>query len=164
MVTALAITMTLVGASASGVASSPGSMGRSTVPVEFNLSSFNVLGSKHTLGRGKKSRFASGPKRIRLAVRLLDKHGVDVVGLQEFQIDQWAEFMAVAGTRYGVYPGGVSRKTVQNSIAWSLDQWELVQGQTIQIPYFKGELWNMPIVLLRLRGRKRLSEEAFQDD
>lgn len=124
---------------------------KGTVATEFTLSSFNVLGSTHTV-RGRRAKMGSGEERIRLAARALDKHSVDVVGFQEFQIDQWAEFVRVAGDRYSVYPGGVNRKTVQNSIGWRTSDWELVNGYTVQIPYFKGELWQMPVVLLRNRS------------
>ena len=115
-------------------------------PTTFTLSSFNVLGSTHT---GSGSRYASGVERMGLAVKLLDKHGVDVVGFQEFQLDQFAEFYRLAGDRYGVYPGGLDRRTVQNSIAWSLASWGFVEGHTIPIPYFDGEEWQMPVVLLQ---------------
>ena len=67
-------------------------------------------------------------------------------------MDQYEEFMRVAGDRFGVYPGGVSRRTVQNSIGWRLDQWELVESHTIQIPYFDGIEWDMPYILLRERS------------
>jgi len=46
-----------------------------------------------------------------------------------------------------VYPGNVDRRTVQNSIAWSLDSWRLVEGDTIPIPYFHED-YQMPVVLL----------------
>ena len=123
-------------------------LARGTVPTTFTLSSFNVLGSTHTVS-GRKKRLGPGVVRIRKVATLLDRHSVDVVGLQEFQIDQWAEFMRVAGDRYSVYPGGVNRKTVQNTIAWRTTDWSLVAGYTVQIPYFKGEQWMMPVVLLR---------------
>jgi hypothetical protein len=118
-------------------------------PTAFTLSSFNVLGSTHTTGPN--SRFASGVERMSLAVKLLDRHGVDVVGFQELQMDQWAEFTRLAGDRFGVYPGGISRRAVQNSIAWSLDMWEQVEEESflVDIPYFNGDLYPMPVVLLR---------------
>ena len=123
-------------------------LARASVPTTFTLSSFNVLGSTHTKS-GRRKKMGPGVVRIRKVATLLDTHSVDVVGLQEFQIDQWAEFMRVAGDRYSVYPGGVNRKTVQNTIAWRTTDWSLVAGYTVQIPYFKGEEWMMPVVLLR---------------
>lgn len=115
-------------------------------PTSFTLSSFNILGSTHT---ESSTRYASGVERVGLAVRLLDRHGVDVVGFQELQMDQFEELIRIAGDRYGVYPGGVDRRTVQNSIAWSLASWRFVEGHTVPIPYFDGEEWQMPVVLLQ---------------
>jgi hypothetical protein len=119
---------------------------RVVVPTSFTLSSFNVLGSNHT---GPNSRYASGLRRIGLAVKLLDRHGVNVVGFQELQIDQFAEFYRLAGDRFGIYPGGLNRRVVQNSIAWDLASWRFVEGHTVSIPYFKGEEWQMPVVMLQ---------------
>ena len=115
----------------------------------FTLSSFNVLGSTHTEPGGKRARMASGVKRIRLAVDHLDQNSVDVVGMQELQIDQHAEFMAIASDRFGIFPSTeLTRRNVQNSIAWRLDQWSLVAAYSIKIPYFDGIEWDMPYVLL----------------
>ncbi len=117
--------------------------------VTFTISSFNVLGSFHTRPRARLSRMGSGVERIGRTVRLLDRHAVDVVGFQEFQMDQFEEFYRLAGDRYGVYPGGVNRRAVQNSIAWNLDSWQFVDGRAVPIPYFKGVEWAMPVVLLQ---------------
>ena len=147
--TALAAALTTLGVGTAQGTQVEGTTAVSTgVPTTFTLSSFNVLGSTHT---GPNSRFASGVERMSLAVKLLDKHGVDVVGFQELQMDQWAEFTRLAGDRFGVYPGGISRRAVQNSVAWSLDMWEQVAEQSflVDIPYFDGELYPMPVVLLR---------------
>ncbi len=155
----LAVAASLVPAAAN--ASQPRSQARvvrtGTADTHFTLSSFNVLGSSHTAPGGKHARMASGPRRIKLAVRHLERHSVDVVGFQELQMDQYEKFMAVAGDRFGVYPGGVSRRTVQNSIGWRLDQWELVEAHTTPIPYFDGIEWDMPYVLLRERSTGALA-------
>ena len=142
---AAALTTTISG---TAVGAQPGqtTAARVEVPTTFTLSSFNVLGSNHT---GPNSRYASGLRRIGLAVRLLDQHGVDVVGFQELQIDQYAELSRLVGDRFGIYPGGLNRKVVQNSIAWDLASWQLVEGHTVSIPYFKGEEWQMPVVMLQ---------------
>ena len=114
----------------------------------FNISSFNALGSTHTES-GRRARMGSGVYRIGLAAKFLDKHQLDIVGFQELQMDQWARFTEVAGDRYGTFPGGLSRRMVQNSIAWNLAEWTLVEGQFVKIPYFKGVEWNMPVVRLQ---------------
>lgn len=114
----------------------------------FNIASFNVLGSTHTQS-GPRARMGSGVYRIGLAVKFLDKHQLDVVGFQELQMDQWTRFTEVAGDRYGTFPGGLSRRMVQNSIAWNLSEWGFVQGHFVKIPYFDGIEWDMPVVLLQ---------------
>jgi hypothetical protein len=117
--------------------------------VTFRIASFNVLGSTHTQPRARLARMGSGVERIGLALRLLDKRAIDVVGFQEMQIDQFTEFYRLAGDRFGVYPGGVDRRSVQNSIAWRLDTWRFVEGHTVSIPYFDGIEWPMPVVQLQ---------------
>ena len=140
------LTTTTVGAAAAPARTAALAYQRTVEPVTFTLSSFNVLGSTHTTSGG---RMASGVERIGLAVKLLDRTGVDVVGFQELQLDQFSAFYSLAGDRYGIYPGGVDRRTVQNSIAWSLASWRFVEGHTVPIPYFDGVEWQMPVVLLQ---------------
>jgi len=115
----------------------------------FNIASFNVLGSTHTAKGPRARRMGSGVYRIGLAVKFLDKHQLDVVGFQELQMDQWSRFTELAGDRYGTFPGGLSRRMVQNSIAWNLAEWNFVQGHFVKIPYFDGIEWDMPVVLLQ---------------
>jgi hypothetical protein len=154
--TALAAALTSLGVgTAAGAQRDTDAAARVGEPTVFTMSSFNVLGSNHT---GSGSRYASGVERMALALKLLDKHGVDVVGFQELQMDQYDEFARLAGDRFGVFPGGISRKAVQNSIAWSSEMWELVEGTTVDIPYFNGELFPMPVVLLR---NKLTGTEAY---
>jgi len=129
---------------------------RSSAPprsLDFVLSSFNVLGSSHTEpGGGKRASMPSGQTRIRWAARLLARHGVDVVGFQEFQLDQQRAFLRVTGAQYDIYPGfDLGGRGSNNSIAWRTDTWDLVESDTIDIPYFDGKPWPMPVVLLRNR-------------
>jgi hypothetical protein len=114
---------------------------------DFVISSFNVLGSSHTAGRGG---MASGAQRMRQVVNLLAHHGVDVVGFQELQTDQYRELLRVAGGTYDVYPGTAAGTLgVDNSIAWRTSEWTAVQLATIPIPYFDGNRRPMPYVLLK---------------
>lgn len=121
----------------------------SDVDTNFTLMSFNVLGSSHTAQNGRHARMASGPQRIEWAIDYLDKYDVDVVGMQELQIDQYDAFKRYANGRYAIQHAGYTRKGTQNSIAWDTDDWSLVQAYTVKIPYFFGEMWDMPYVLLR---------------
>lgn len=117
------------------------------------ISSFNVLGSSHTVPGAEKPGMASGVARIRQAAQLLADHKVDVAGLQEFQGDQVKEFQRVAGDKFGVYPGlKLGRGPNQNSIVWRKDKFELVKADMIPIPYFNGK--NMPMPVVRLRNKE----------
>lgn len=116
-------------------------------PAEFVISSFNVLGSSHTAGRGG---MGPGTQRMRQVVSLLGHHGVDVVGFQEMQSDQYRELQRVAGGTYDAYPGTAAGPLgVDNSIAWRTSEWTAIQLSTIPIPYFDGNRRPMPYVLLR---------------
>ena len=113
----------------------------------FTISSFNVLGSSHTAGKGG---MLPGPVRMRTAASLFNTHGVDIVGLQEMQGDQLNAFQGAAGGTFDVYPGTAAGPLgIENSIAWREAEFSLVSSQTIQIPYFDGRLRPMPYVLLR---------------
>ncbi len=114
----------------------------------FGISSFNVLGSSHTAG--KKARMAPGASRIRNAAVLLNQHGVDVVGFQELQGDQYRSFLGAAGGAFSVYPGlAAGPLGIENSIAWRTSVWSLQHAETVQIPYFNGRMRPMPVVLLQ---------------
>ncbi len=116
---------------------------------QFTVASFNLLGSSHTKSGGHSPGLASGPQRISGALRLMDQHGISVVGLQEFQPDQRATFQRQA-TGWAMYPGlSLGRRAGENSVAWRSDTWELVKPALVDIPYFKGRIRPMPYVLLR---------------
>ena len=123
----------------------------------FTVSTFNVLGSSHTPVGGRR---APGTTRIVWANQLLEKHGVDVVGFQEMQAPQYTKFMQITSTvdpftgmpvpSWGVYPGlSLRQRDSENSIAWRLSEFDLVQATTFTIPYFDGNARAMPLVLLR---------------
>ena len=124
---------------------------RSAPPsLTFRLSSFNVLGSSHTRPGGKDSGKASGPARMSRAASYILANDIDVVGFQEIQGDQRATFRRATGGRYGLYPGDELRGLDgENSIAYRLDTWELVEADTVPIPYFGGRIRNMPVLLLK---------------
>lgn len=126
----------------------------SSVPsLEFILSSFNVLGSRHTAPGNTRDDMAPGPIRIRWVARLLSRHDVDVVGFQELQLDQLDAFLRVTGETYDVYPGSAKGgRGSNNSIAWRTQTWQLADAYTIPVPYFNGKRWPMPVVLLRNRS------------
>jgi murein DD-endopeptidase MepM/ murein hydrolase activator NlpD len=113
----------------------------------FTIATFNVLGHSHTEPGGKAPGMASGPTRTRWAVRLLERHRVDLVGMQEFQPPQHRAFTATAGSRFGVFPG----PGPHNAIAWRRATFDLVDTSRVGIPYFDGQIVQMPVVRLQLR-------------
>jgi endonuclease/exonuclease/phosphatase family metal-dependent hydrolase len=115
----------------------------------FTIASLNTLGASHTGARGSKHRWASGSIRTARAVRVLQRHQVDVVGLQEFQRQQATTFRRLAGGTFATFsaPGDT-----ENTVAWRKDKFELVSGRTTAIPYFDGHARQMPVVRLRVRS------------
>ena len=121
-------------------------------PVEFVISSFNILGSTHTTG-GSRSRFASGPLRARNVAPLMAHHGVEIVGFQELQNNQRDVIQSMLGDRFAMYPGAsMSERESVNSIAWDTTRWEAVESLTVDIPYFYGNVRKMPVVKLQNRS------------
>ena len=119
-------------------------------PTDLTIASFNVLGSSHTRGHGG---YASGVRRTAGVVRLLARHDVEVVGLQEMQADQMRSFRHRTGGKYAMFPGPNGRREIdgENSVAWDRSVWEAVETRTFSIPYFHGNRRAMPLVKLRNR-------------
>jgi endonuclease/exonuclease/phosphatase family metal-dependent hydrolase len=119
-------------------------------PVEFVVSSFNILGSTHTTNS---PRFAPGPVRARSVVQLLLNHDVEIVGFQEMQNNQRDVIQNMAGDRYAMFPGAsMSERESVNSIAWDVTRWEAVDSRVVDIPYFQGRIRKMPVVKLQNRS------------
>ncbi len=122
-------------------------------PTTFRVATFNVLGHSHTVKGGNKPGYADSAVRMRSSITILNNAGIDVAGLQEFQSPQLNSLNRIAGGTWDVFPG-VSRgkQAVQNSIIWRQDTWSMVSGSTIGIPYFSGNIIDMPYVLLQNRS------------
>jgi len=118
----------------------------STPTTHFVMASFNVLGASHTLNSKKYATY--GPRMVG-EVATLESHAVDVVGFQEIQAKQRAKFNALTENTWSMYPADSLRAIDgENSIAWRNDTWTLVSASTRPIPYFDGNIRNMPVVLL----------------
>lgn len=129
----------------------------SDLPTTFAISSFNLLGYGHTAPSGTRKGWADGVTRMKWATRLMADHGLDVIGFQEMQKPQYAEFQKRVGSTYDLYPGNqLTTAAMANSIAWRTSMWELVEARTMAVPYFHGNKIRMPYVLLRSKqtGRK----------
>jgi endonuclease/exonuclease/phosphatase (EEP) superfamily protein YafD len=137
-----------------------GEMGASPIPVvstvsgptAFRVSSFNILGWDHTEKGGSKAKagYADGAQRMKWAIQLLKSRQVDVVGLQEFQPQQYAKWLKKASAQYDIFPGYIdSIGFLRNSIAWRKDKFRLVSTTWLKLPYFHGDVLRMPVVLLQ---------------
>lgn len=113
------------------------------------IASFNLLGHSHTQRGGHSAELGPGPKRMRQALRILDDHGVDVVGLQELQPPQHEVLAATEG--WAMFPGATNRRGMPNSVAWRTAVFDVVEQHLVDIPYFFGNIRPMPYVLLEHR-------------
>ena len=137
-----------------------GEMGASPVPVvapvtgptSFRVSSFNILGWDHTEKGGSKYKagYANGAQRMKWAVQLIKSNKVDVVGLQEFQPQQYDKWVKKASAQYDIFPGYTDTVGfLRNSIAWRKYKFRLVSTSWVKLPYFHGDVLRMPLVLLQ---------------
>jgi hypothetical protein len=117
----------------------------------FRVGTFNVLGSSHTARFGGNKRgYASGPTRMGMAWSLINQAHLDVIGFQEFEDPQYGRFRSLAGSGWALYPGpSLDRGSIRDSIAWRTDTWELVEANSIAIPYFHGDPIRRPVVKLK---------------
>jgi hypothetical protein len=126
-------------------------------PTGLRVSSFNLLGYGHTKPGGGHPKYTDGLTRMKWAVRIIRNNDLQVIGTQEMQPPQYTRFKELTGNEYGVYPGNkLTTAAMANSVIWRKAEWRLVEAETIQIPYFHGNLIRMPYVLLqnRLTGRQ----------
>jgi hypothetical protein len=117
----------------------------------FRVGTFNVLGSSHTakLG-GNKRGYASGATRMGMAWSLINQADLDVIGFQEFEDPQYGRFRSLAGSSWGLYPGPtLDRGSIRDSIAWRTDTWDLVEANSIAVPYFHGQMIRRPVIKLK---------------
>ena len=148
---ALLVGPTALGATgAARAAAAPAAPPAVDVPTHLRVSSFNMLGYGHTVKGGDHPRFTDGITRTGYAVRIIDNNGLQVIGFQEMQPPQYRRFKQLTGDRFGVFPGDtMTNAAMANSIAWDQKHWQLVDAETVQIPYFGGHLIRMPYVLLQ---------------
>jgi endonuclease/exonuclease/phosphatase family metal-dependent hydrolase len=121
-------------------------------PTSFKVSSFNILGWDHTAKGGSKYKagYADGGQRMKWAIQLIKSRQVDVVGLQEFQPQQYEKWAKKAAGQYDIFPGYIdSVGFLRNSIAWRKDKFRLVSTSWLKLPYFHGDVLRMPVVLLQ---------------
>jgi Type I phosphodiesterase / nucleotide pyrophosphatase len=119
-------------------------------PTQVRVSSFNLLGYGHTQPGGGHPKYTDGLTRMNWAVQIIANNDLQVIGFQEMQAPQYTRFKELTGSDYGVYPGNkMTTAAMANSIAWRKSEWQLVDAETVPIPYFHGNLIRMPYVLLQ---------------
>jgi len=85
-----------------------------------------------------------------MAWSLINQADLDVIGFQEFEDPQYARFRSLAGSGWSLYPGpSLDRGSIRDSIAWRNDVWELVEANSISIPYFHGQMIRRPVIKLK---------------
>jgi endonuclease/exonuclease/phosphatase family metal-dependent hydrolase len=91
------------------------------------------------------------------SVKILQNRGIQVVGFQEFQNEQFDRFKELVGDTWQTYPGAtMTSAAMQNSIAWRTDLFELMGARNVPVIYKDGAWIRMPFVLLRHRESGRL--------
>ncbi len=124
-------------------------------PTRFVISSFNILSSSAGNGKG----YAPGTERIDEVLQILKNNQVSVVGFQEMDQKQHAEFKKQAGDTYGTFVGASGVRGYHDTvIAWRKDTWKLVKGETLTVPSYGGRESKVPYVLLR---NKQTGQEAY---
>ncbi len=152
-----AVVLTLATVVATVLGSAGAAPAASAVPARptspsFEIATFNQLGSQHTLGKG-----GWGPGRVRAAITagLIERKGIDVVGLQEVQADQLAVLRRKL-EGYDVWPGtALGGGGLRLQIAWKSWLFRLVDTGSIRTA-FDRQVRPVPWVLLehRATGRK----------
>ena len=110
----------------------------------FTVASFNVLGASHSDNGGHASRFAAGTTRMSWTVGLIQRLGIDVIGMQEFQPPQATAFNRQTGNAFSYYPSGSP-----NVVAWRTSVFDRVDARPNLTPYINGLRVPMPAVRLR---------------
>lgn len=130
---------------------SGGRRAASKPPATFEVASFNVLGSNHTM---RSRSWRPGPTRAKLARRWLREEGVSIAGLQEAQVDQ---MRVLTRKRWNAYPDprrAMNTETAQ-SVIWRRARWRLLEAHTFTIPFHHGQLRKQPVVRLQDRTTGR---------
>jgi endonuclease/exonuclease/phosphatase family metal-dependent hydrolase len=138
---------------------------RTYKPYAFTVASFNVLGHSHTIAGGNHARYADSSTRMGWTLTGFANAGVDLVGLQEVQPQNLGALQARGGGTWSVWPGNaLGRWGMANSIAWRKDTFEMVRGDTMDIPYFGGQPRMQPYILLRhLKTGQKLWVVSFHN-
>jgi hypothetical protein len=81
--------------------------------------------------------------------QLINKHGIDLIGFQEFEPAQYQKFASLMGSGWDLWPASATAPSASNSIAWRTSEWTAVAKRTYKAPYFYGKMQERPLVQLR---------------
>lgn len=116
----------------------------------FEVATFNALGHSHTRPGGNRPNWEGSRKRMVIATQVIEAAGIDLIGFQEFEPQQYDEFVKQMSPRWSIAPGLDAPGTAQSkAIAWRSADWTLVSQTTFMSPYFSGNMQARPLVQLR---------------
>lgn len=123
-------------------------------PTRARVATLNVLGYGHTMPGGDRRGYADGVTRQKMVDQLIRADHLDIIGFQEMESPQISQFKTEMGASYDIWPGRVSKaegyhpNVDGNSIAWRRDRWTAVETSFYRAPYFRGTMYDRPVVLL----------------
>lgn len=109
---------------------------RTLQPISFVLGSYNILSSWHTAPGRDAARYGSWVGRADATVAYIRARGFGVLGLEEVQPDQYGRILGGLSGSFAAYPGlSVGGRDMHTQLLWRTDQWRLVEGHLIRIPF-----------------------------
>ena len=126
----------------------------------FTIASFNILGASHTAKGGSRSSWPDYDVRMPQMIDYLERYGADVVGMQEFQEKQVRLFKDTVRNQWAMWPRMKAKADRANAIVWRKSRFRLLEGATFSVPYFNGNIRQMPYVLLQDKATGRTAYVA----
>ncbi|GEP34945.1 hypothetical protein NSZ01_27130 [Nocardioides szechwanensis] len=117
----------------------------------FQVATFNILGSQHTVGPGGRP---PGKKRARIVSELIERKSLDLVGLQEVQADQLLVLKHELD-HYRIWPAyQLGKGSLRLQVVWRERAFDLLDTGTL-VTKFDHQNRPIPWVLLRHRATGR---------
>ncbi|GGO94013.1 hypothetical protein GCM10011584_34040 [Nocardioides phosphati] len=115
-----------------------------TTATSITVATYNVLGASHTDGNPPARKgWDHSTTRAQAMARLVVDSGVGLVGFQEFQPTQQRVFASQVGSSWATYA------IMDNAVSWRTSDYTLIGRDKLAIPYFNGNIRQMPVVRLR---------------
>lgn len=120
-----------------------------TAPTSVRVMTYNVLGSNHTKPGGDAAEYAPARLRTEWESAIIAADSSGLVGTQEAQPDQIADFGQALGGAYTIYPGSAQGyDATPQSLMFRTSAWTRVWQDSISIPFESG--WRpQPVVRLK---------------